>query len=168
MSDLIREVKAPMEFASNGDEMVYYLAGSIINEETENWQADFVKYVNDIYGMNPKYKQKICLINPRRDEWDAEWDKPGHPVNLQQIAWEHKVGGEGEELYNFVSGTNAASALVFFAETCSSPENFVGVVVSKGFRKHDLVAFKCKHLDIPRYDSLLDMAEALCKKANED
>ncbi|MCP5100692.1 MAG: hypothetical protein GY943_34520 [Chloroflexi bacterium] len=59
---------------------VLFLAGTIDNGQSEDWQRQLTQSLND---------QDIIILNPRRDDWDVTWEQRfENPLFKAQVEWE--------------------------------------------------------------------------------
>jgi hypothetical protein len=74
-------VKPPYNLKNIEDKFCIFLAGSIEMGIAENWQQIIEnEFVN---------QENICLINPRRDDWDSSWKQEiSNPQFKEQVNWE--------------------------------------------------------------------------------
>ena len=122
-----------------------FLAGSIDNGQAENWQ---------LRASEVMTAWDVVLINPRRDDWDSNWEQTiDNPQFREQVEWEL----DGLEL--------ADAILMHFTADSKSPitllelglfANSQKLVVSceKGFWRKGNVEVICERFTIPLFDNL--------------
>jgi hypothetical protein len=67
-----------------GQSCKLFLAGTIDNGESYNWQQELISFLSENFN-------KCCLdiFNPRRPDWNPEWNSQNnHPQLEGQIKWE--------------------------------------------------------------------------------
>jgi len=106
-----------------------FLAGSINQGQTEDWQSDLGKYLSDL---------GFIVFNPRRDDWDPSW-KNGDPRMEEQIKW---------ELDHL---DNAKVVVFYFASNLMSPISLLELGLMLNTNKKIFVI--CEP-DYPRYDNV--------------
>lgn len=76
----MRVFKAPEDVKVEGYELKIFMAGSIEMGKAENWQE---RLTRELEGL------PVCLINPRRDDWDSTWVQSiDNPQFNTQVNWE--------------------------------------------------------------------------------
>lgn len=78
------EIKSPNPIVVS--EYSIFLGGTIDNGDSINWQQDFK---NHLETHCLELKDKITLLNPRRDDWDSSWVQHiDNPQFNEQVMWE--------------------------------------------------------------------------------
>lgn len=73
-------VKAVSEVNYNMTETAIFLAGTIDNGDSVDWQSHVCEELKDY---------DITLINPRREDWDSSWSPTAdNPLFKEQVEWE--------------------------------------------------------------------------------
>lgn len=73
-------LKCPTPLDLDDRRPVVFLAGTIDQGNSPDWQSDFAKRFDDY---------PVVLLSPRRAHWDASWEQtPQHPEFLRQVEWE--------------------------------------------------------------------------------
>lgn len=72
-------IKPPRQIPA-GDQFMVFLAGSIEMGKAEPWQDRVAEVLADL---------DVVLLNPRRDDWDSEWEQSiFNPEFKAQVEWE--------------------------------------------------------------------------------
>ena len=67
----------PPKRVTFGEQKTIFLAGSIDNGAAKDWQASVIKSLSKI---------DVCILNPRRNEWDASWEQSiNNPIFKEQV-----------------------------------------------------------------------------------
>ena len=78
----MKEIKAPKSFVG-AEEPTLFLAGTIDNGASEDWQALVVRHLTGIPGT---------ILNPRRDDWDDTWvQRATFTPFREQVEWEQNA-----------------------------------------------------------------------------
>lgn len=89
------EIQPPSTIMSVSGRPVVFLAGTIDNGNSENWQKIFIEYFDD-HGALPVF------LNPRRDDWDSNLRPTKNNKKFkEQVDWELE-GLEESDLVIFV------------------------------------------------------------------
>ena len=73
-------IKAPNSFIEHSHKQTVFLAGTIDNGDSEDWQKKVGEYMSG---------NGYVVLNPRRDDWNPNWDcSEDNPEFLQQVVWE--------------------------------------------------------------------------------
>lgn len=110
------EVK-PLNDVYDSDKIKIFLAGTIDNGNSRNWQKEFVEFLE---SLNEDY----IIYNPRRDDWN-----PNLKPVLSTLKFKQQVQWETENLHN-------SNIVIFnFLEDSKSPVTFLelGEMVASGF-----------------------------------
>jgi hypothetical protein len=76
----MREIISPCPIPTNLEKPSVFLAGSIDQGTALNWQSEVCRSLSDL---------DICILNPRRTEWDASWVQSiNNPQFREQVEWE--------------------------------------------------------------------------------
>jgi hypothetical protein len=124
-----------------------FLAGSIEMGKAEDWQSQmqqlFIK------------KNKVTLLNPRREEWDSSWNQDiENPQFYQQVNWELNALEKSDLIFMyFAPGTQSPISLLelgLFAHTGK-----MVVCCPKGFWRKGNVDIVCDRYGIPVFSDLI-------------
>lgn len=119
-------VTAPKEF-TNLRSVSVFLAGTIDNGESQDWQLRYAQALNNLYG------DKVTIYNPRRNDWNAE---ASDTDILQQIAWEQKyIRSCDIVLFNFLAGSRSPITLLELGQCLGYSKDIV-VVCPKEFWRY--------------------------------
>src|ERR1035437_22721 len=74
------EIKSPNRFNKSPGKFTIFLAGSINQGKSVDWQATIVEVMKD---------EDVLFYNPRRDFWDSSWKESlDNPKFVEQVNWE--------------------------------------------------------------------------------
>ena len=72
--------KAPQKVCFDANSMNLFLAGTIDQGNSEDWQTKVINHFKD---------SPLTILNPRRDDWDVSWDQSIYnPQFREQVEWE--------------------------------------------------------------------------------
>jgi hypothetical protein len=137
-------IKPPQKF-SHVELTKVFLAGSIEMGQAEDWQSIASKYLDD---------EKVCVLNPRRDSWDASWEQNlSNKPFVDQVQWEIKGIKE------------AALVLFYFVPHTKSPITIGEFYYSLG-RKNMIVCcpegfWRKGNIDIMCIDNQVEVSPSL-------
>jgi hypothetical protein len=135
-------------YPNNGPSKIerIFLAGTIDNGASENWQEKVIEELKDF---------DITIYNPRRLDWDSSWkqDISNDPFN-QQVNWEldHLERSDLIIMY-FLPGSQSPISLlelgIFYKKMV--------VCCPDGFWRKGNVDIVCQRYNIPQYNSINDL-----------
>lgn len=77
---IVRIIEAPEKYDAKENEIKIFLAGTIDNGDSENWQKEICDYAKTL-----EPSRDVVIFNPRRENWNKTPD----PEELEnQIVWE--------------------------------------------------------------------------------
>lgn len=148
-----------------------FLAGTIDNGDSENWQDELINIMNDVELRRP-----TSIYNPRREQWPSSDDH--HEID-KQIEWElYHLEKADIIIMNILATSKSPISLMelgLFAR-----EGRLMVFCPKTFYRYDNVRNVCKRYHVPLFttNNIPFIAEKLCdyigidkeaqKKANEE
>lgn len=148
-------LKPPYSLSGIGNKFSVFLAGSIEMGLAENWQEKIESGLKDM--------ENICILNPRRDDWDASWKQNSENAQFnEQVNWE-------------LEGLEKASMIVFyFSPETKSPVSmlelglFAGtgkvvVCCPEGFWRKGNVDIVCKKHNVQQVNSVEQLIQAVKK-----
>jgi len=81
---MINVYNAPEKVPNDNTRIRVFLAGTIDNGESKNWQRELVDYLLEKFPF-----ANIDVLNPRRPDWDSTWENSAsNPKFRQQVEWE--------------------------------------------------------------------------------
>lgn len=128
----------------NRQQKSVFLAGSIENGKAVDWQKKCGDWLSDSFEV----------FNPRRDNWDANWDISFMGANFhQQVAWELNALEKADYiLFYFAPNTQSPISLLELGLYAKSQK--LVVVCPDGFWRKGNVDFICVKFDIPQFEDL--------------
>ena len=145
-------LKPPTPLTEIGSDPTVFLAGSIEMGVAADWQTRLSLALES---------EAICILNPRRDEWDASWEQSiSNPVFREQVEWEL----EAQEIADlivmyFVPETKSPITLLelgLFARTGK-----LVVCCPDGFWRKGNVQIVCDRYGIKIVDTLDDLITSI-------
>jgi hypothetical protein len=124
-----------------------FLAGSINNGKTLDWQSDLANYLNDIGYL---------VFNPRRTDWREQQDPKIITQYLkEQIQWELKhLELANIIIYNFADEQLAPITLLELGLHLYNKSKEVYVVCTEEYPRYANVKTTCDFYGIKVYDSI--------------
>ncbi len=147
---MARTITAPNRFFNETAPNSVFLAGTIDNGNSDDWQTDAANRVHAL-GLN------IDVYNPRRDEWDPTL---GLEEVVVQIQWElERLTNSNFVLLYFADESVSPISLLelgmILEQTTKNPNKQLFVVCNKQFWRHTNVVVTCHRYGI-RVHSTLD------------
>lgn len=137
----------PPTLAEASENPSVFLAGTIDNGNSPDWQAEVAQSLNDF---------NVDLYNPRRDEWDANWEQSiDNPVFKGQVDWELDHLDKCDVIFMYFAGGSQSPItlleLGLYART--RPDSLIVVCSADFWRKGNVEVVACRY-DIPLYYEL--------------
>jgi len=146
------EIKAPNAIPEIEDGIYIFLAGTIDNGESEDWQAAVAQYVSQSV-----YADDIILINPRRDNWNPD----ATDVEVEeQVLWELQ-GLERANTILMVFLGDSKSPISLLETGLHAKSEKLHVVCSDKFYRYVNVKTTCDFYGVPITDDLEYVLEYL-------
>jgi Nucleoside 2-deoxyribosyltransferase like len=125
-----------------------FLAGSIDDGHSKNWQNYVIEFFSD---------GAIDIYNPRRIDWDASWKQHITDTNFyEQVTWELKAMEMAESIImNFVPGSLSPISLLEFGLHANTSK--LSVCCPEAFWKSGNFQIVCQHFNIPFFDDLNEL-----------
>ena len=151
-------IKPPMTVGWNTKKSVF-LAGTIDNGDSEDWQSLAENYLSDL---------DVLILNPRRDQWDSTWEQSiSNPKFKEQVEWEL----EGLERVDQI--------LIYFAPHSKSPisllelglnasKNNVTIICPQGFWRRGNIEVLAHRVNSPLYETLDEGLAQLRKRLHNN
>lgn len=167
MSDKIRVVQAPNSYSAiSPDECFIYLGGSYDNSPSGNWQEDAIQYFKNVYHLE-NYTRPICILNPRRDEWNPDWERLGDPNLIVQTNWEMDAAYRADCIYNFLGNSKSGTGLLQLAASLMLDDGEIVITQSKRFHKFTFIEMLNTSASGTIKDNLLEAVEFMAQSVNE-
>jgi hypothetical protein len=132
-----------------------FLAGSIDMGEAENWQERVTA------ALLTEFPRGLAIFNPRRDDWDSSWVQDiSDPQFSEQVRWElaHLEKADTVCVYFDPNGKAPITLLELGLHAASGK---VVVCCPDGYWRRGNVQIVCDKYDIPLFDDIDDLIEAL-------
>jgi len=119
-----------------------FLAGTIDNGTSENWQREVIEI------LNPNMVT-IGVYNPRRDNWVPN---AGHEEVMKQIDWEQRALEKVDHIFMvFLDNSKSPISFLELGMYCRSKK--ITVFCTKNFYRYDNVLDTCERYGIELVDS---------------
>lgn len=146
---MTREFKAPQETPETHRWKVF-LAGTIDNGDSIDWQADFCHRVVD---------RNWDIYNPRRKYWNTKWTQSiDNPQFKQQVEWELKHMEKADIIiYNFLPDSKSPITFFELGLYSADPNKDIRVCCPPEFYRYGNIQIYCKHFGIELYNDIYDL-----------
>jgi len=134
-------------------DVAIFLAGTIDNGESQNWQAEYAEWL--AARLEPQTEDMNCVIyNPRRDDWDKNPSKEEmeYQINWELTALENSI----HIIMNILPNSKSPISLL---ELGLFHKKMV-VVCPPEFYRYDNVRIVCDRYYIPLYATLDEIKKA--------
>ena len=138
-----------------------FLAGTIDNGDSENWQEELIRTINGVELM-----RSVNIYNPRREQWPSSND---HNEIDKQIEWE-LYHLEKADLIVMNILANSKSPISLMELGLFAKEGRLVVFCPKTFYRYDNVRVVCKRYGVPLFttNNIPIIAEKVCKYVGID
>lgn len=138
-----------------------FLAGTIDNGDSENWQEELIRTINGVELM-----RSVNIYNPRREQWPSSND---HNEIDKQIEWE-LYHLEKADLIVMNILANSKSPISLMELGLFAKEGRLVVFCPKTFYRYDNVRVVCKRYGVPLFttNNIPFIAEKVCKYVGID
>lgn len=158
--------KAPESLVFRNYDLNIFLAGTIDNGNSENWQELVEAHLSNneqaILDANDNECSGIHIFNPRRDNWDPN---AGDGEVQRQIKWESEALKKSDIIImNFLSGSSSPITLLELG-LYADKEKLV-VICNEGYYRYTNVWMTCEKFNIPVYGNLEEMFNELTNNTN--
>lgn len=134
-----------------------FLAGTIDQGEAVDWQ-------NDIVESSRPMNMDIVIMNPRREDWDPNWDQDDSNIEFtKQVNWELNAMDKAEMIIMyFVPGSKSPIALLELGLYATSGKLIV--CCPHGFWRKGNVDIVCKRNNITVVNTSINLKHAIFNK----
>lgn len=139
----------PDSFASDGSCLKIFLAGTIDMGQGRDWQQEVYERFSEMDG-------RYILFNPRQTEWDAS--RPGEMD--YQVCWELEHLEKADIVIMYIIGSSR-SPISLLEMGLHARGGKLYVACEPGYYRYDNVRITCDFYDVPLYDSLDSLINAL-------
>jgi len=139
-------LKSPSNLVEIGNRFTVFLAGSIEMGKAENWQAKMEKEFSKF--------DNVCLLNPRRDDWDSDWKQEiTNPEFNQQVNWELDAL-EKADLIVFYFSPETQSPITLLELGLFARSGKLVVCCPNGFWRKGNIDIVCEKYNVPQVKSI--------------
>ena len=150
-------------YFDNDSNFKIFLAGTIDNGDSEDWQRKvflslywMIEPLEKYYGSNyvtPDGKYNVVLYSPRRSDWDSSW---GTDKIEEQIKWEQDKL-EKADLIVMCLQDNSKSPISLLELGLYGPEGKLICFCTPDFYRYSNVKLTCEKWNIPLYNTINDV-----------
>lgn len=143
--------------ASEHEGKTVFLGGSIEMGKAKPWQADMEKTFK---------KDKVTFFNPLREDWDSSWNQSIEDDNFRtQVLWELDHLLAADIVVFFIQGDTKSPITLMeiglMALLNKHDINKVLICCEEGFWRRGNVEVMAYKFNIPLYDNIKDLKDAL-------
>lgn len=124
-------------------ELTIFLAGTIDNGSSRNWQKEFETRLETI---NPNF----VIFNPRRDNWETNPDKK---ELRYQIQWELSHLDKSDVIIMNILGNSQSPISLLELGLYVTQQKGMFVICPKSFYRYDNVFLTCAKYKIPLFET---------------
>jgi len=147
-------VKPPIRVEWNTNKSVF-LAGTIDNGQSIDWQSSVEKSLSDL---------DILILNPRRDKWDSSWKQSiNNPMFKEQVEWELDGLERVNQIFIYFAAHSKSPITLLELGLHASKEN-VTIVCPQGFWRRGNIEVIAYRYNIPLYETLSEGIASLREK----
>ena len=147
-------VKPPTKVEWNTNKSVF-LAGTIDNGQSIDWQSSVEKSLSDL---------AILILNPRRNEWDSTWKQSiNNPMFKEQVEWELNGLEKVDQIFIYFAA-HSKSPITLLELGLYASKNNVTIVCPQGFWRRGNIEVVANRYNIPLYETLEEGLATLRKK----
>lgn len=146
-------IKPPYPLASVANQFKVFLAGSIEMGSAENWQEKIAHSLSS--------EDNICLINPRRDDWDASWkQETGNDKFYEQVTWELD-GLECADLIVFYFSPETKSPVSMLELGLFARSGKLVVCCPEGFWRKGNIDLVCQRFNVRQVNTIEELTQQI-------
>lgn len=143
--DYVLSTKVNLDTLRSGKHISIFLAGTIDNGSSDDWQS---KLINRLCDTCLDYGKDTIIYNPRRKQWDSE---AGHHEIQRQIAWEQEYLDKADLIVmNLLPDSKSPISLMELGQYANSGKLIV--FCPNIFYRYENVKFLCEKFYIPLVD----------------
>ena len=153
-------IKAPQPLNPSIEQFVVFLAGSTSSAMKLNW--------HELIETAFKDSNKICLLNPKRPDWDSSWKENINDKNFHdQISWELN-GLEKANLIVLYFSPDSQSPISLLEFGLFAKRGKLLVFCPEGYWKKGNVDVVCQHYNIKQVNSFESIINYIKQQLNEN
>lgn len=150
-------IKPPYPLPPITDQFKVFLAGSIEMGIAENWQEKIANSLNS--------EKNICLLNPRRDDWDASWKQDIKNDQFhEQVTWELD-GLESADLIVFYFSPETKSPVSMLELGLFARSDKLVVCCPQGFWRKGNIDLVCQRFNIRQVNTIEELIKQIKLKS---
>ena len=137
----------PPKKVSWGDRKSVFLAGTIDNGDSVDWQAQVESTLSDL---------NIIILNPRRDEWNPNWEQSiKHPELRQQVEWELEGLDHVSQIFMYFTG-NSKSPITLLELGLHAQSDKLIIVCEKDYWRRGNIEVVSNKYNLPLFETLAE------------
>lgn len=144
-------LKPTSNLSEAGNRFTVFIAGSIEMGKAENWQVKIEKELSMF--------DNVCLLNPRRDDWDSTWKQEiTNPQFNQQVNWELDAL-EKADLIVFYFSPETQSPITLLELGLFARSGKLVVCCPNGFWRKGNIDIVCEKYNVPQVNSIEELVD---------
>lgn len=149
---MANEIQPPSPFDTSQKTPTIFLAGSIEQGTAQPWQSELIRALSDL---------DCLLLNPRRDEWNAELTQSeSNDLFREQVEWE-LLGLESSDIIAVYFDPNTKSPITLLELGLHAKSGKLIVCCPEGYWRKGNVDIVCKRYSIETVDNLDQLTNAI-------
>lgn len=143
----------PQQIKIRPQRVSIFLAGTIDNGESEDWQSDVIQML-ELLGVDAD------IYNPRRPDWDGTVEQSfENPVFYQQVNWELDAMEKADVIIvNILEDSKSPITLLEIGLHINSKKLLV--CCPDNFYRSGNIQVVCDRYNIPLFDNMQELAES--------
>lgn len=144
-------LKPTSNLSEAGNRFTVFIAGSIEMGKAENWQVKIEKELSMF--------DNVCLLNPRRDDWDSTWKQEiTNPQFNQQVNWELNAL-EKADLIVFYFSPETKSPITLLELGLFARSGKLVICCPNGFWRKGNIDIVCEKYNVPQVNSIEELVD---------
>lgn len=153
------EITPPNLIPFKGNDSRIFLAGTIDNGDSEDWQKTVREYLIRNFDKIGYIKKRCLILNPRRLEWDSSLDQKFESSQFfQQVSWEMDAMEKANLIImNFLPESKSPISLLELGLFAKSGKMMV--CCPDEFYRSGNVQIVCNKFNIPLFKTMPELLE---------
>ena len=131
----------------NRSNISIFLAGTIDNGNSKDWQSELIK---DLENIEDKLSYELTIYNPRRFNYDSNASKQ---LLEEQIKWEQEYLDKADLIIMNLANDSKSPISLLELGLYAKSEKII-VFCSNTFYRYDNIRLTCEKYNIPLFDNL--------------
>lgn len=141
---MVKIIFAPEEYQPQENDVRVFLAGTIDNGNSIDWQVELIKYAEEKIETGSK---RLVIFNPRRKNWNPN---PSKEELDEQIEWELNAQDKSDYIIMNILGTSKSPITLLELGLYHEKKGLV-VFCPPEFYRYENVRVTCEHFGVKHY-----------------